>query len=147
MANTQLYLYKLLDFNKQLKKIKKQGLVITVMEKLPKDLRPNLKNLNRVAEPPIGNNRFNWAPARILKHLLKFPDKPTMFEPRLFEFGPRFNKEQVVVEPRSAGSTSSFLSLVSGQDKRKWFKHFCFLLNLVSVKIELFEFWVWHKNT
>jgi len=41
--------------------------------------------------------------AQILKHLLKFPPEPTMFEPRFFAFGLRFNEEQVVVEPRTAG--------------------------------------------
>jgi len=46
-------------------------------------LRPNIKNLNLVPEPP--KTGFNCAPAQIAKHWIQFQVEPIMFEP-LLEF-------------------------------------------------------------
>ena len=47
------------------------------------DLRPNLKNLNRFAEPPKTGS--NWAPALISKHWIQWQVEPTIFKAR-FKF-------------------------------------------------------------
>ena len=44
-------------------------------------LRPNLKSLNRVIDPPKPGS--NWAPAQSSKHWIQFQEEPTMFQPRL----------------------------------------------------------------
>ena len=46
------------------------------------NLRPNLKFLNSISEPPKTGS--NWAPAQISKHWIQFQMEPTMFYLRFF---------------------------------------------------------------